>query len=132
MISVIELRASRQAMLKRLLQRHPEERALHATHDVDGAVVLGDVVVAPDHHAADRKSGEHQHQQQQRDEDHPAPRPRLLRGGGSGSTAGRLAAAATRFGLKADARPAAVLGGAVWSSSPDTAPARIGWVWPYS
>ncbi|COW39790.1 Uncharacterised protein [Mycobacterium tuberculosis] len=32
--------------------------------------------------------------------------------------------------LMAEARPAAVLGRVSWSSSPETAPARIGWVWP--
>ncbi|OBH21438.1 hypothetical protein A5713_00730 [Mycobacterium sp. E2497] len=42
---------------------------------------------------------------------------------------------ATRFaassrGLIAEARPAEVLGNVIWSSSPETAPARIGWVWP--
>ncbi len=55
------------------------------------------------------------------------------RGRRSGSSAcGATRLAALRFGLNAEARPAAVSGGALSSSPPETAPARIGWVSPYS
>ncbi len=50
----------------------------------------------------------------------------LTGGSGSGTaffgTAGR--------GVIAEARPAEVFGGARSSSVPETAPARMGWVWP--
>ena len=98
---------------------------LDAAHDNHGPVGGTDVVVVADHPCRRRsrpgQAGPPPRQREQASRD---------RGRAGGSGWGTTGLATGVPGAMTEARPAAVLGGAIrLSSSPETAPAMMGWVW---